>query len=1381
MRRPCNYAFLSAAAFWFALILSLLAFATLTAQTPRQIENLILISAAHGRQFDIEKSRAVRLADSLNIPVRQRLTDGSVIELMRFERGIPVYYVTHNAGGAIMLNNHLVYPGSPAGLNLTGAGQVLGVWDEGRVMENHREFMENGTSRVQLMDDAEEFSFHATHVGGTMAAAGIDSAARGMSWRANLHSYDWNDDLSEMAAAAADGLQVSQHSYGALAGWSHGRQSGEEGWHWFGDVRVSETQDYTFGFYNNRARAWDDVAYHAPNYLIVKSAGNDRGSGPDPGERHYVIRLGQWRLSTHPRERDGGPDGYNSMPGASNAKNLISVGAVRSDGVLAGFSGWGPTDDGRIKPDIVAKGVSVYSPVSTGTASYSVSGGTSMSGPMISGSVGLLLEQQQNLNPGHFLLSSTLKALIIHTANDAISGAPGPDYRFGWGLMDTRAAVSLMTLNHQSRGIHIIEDELAGGGNFTYPVMAGEGPLRATLVWTDVPGTPPEPALNPPDLILVNDLDMRITGNNQEFMPYILDPENPALPAETGDNFRDNVEMIHIDSPSDGQIYLITIGHKGALSGGSQAFSLVISGNQPITVIAPPPLLSASPAGSERIAIEWSANGDQDQVLLLWSPDNTFGIPREGVVYEPGQALPEGGTVLYTGDATFLEHTGLDPATTYYYRLFSVNELAYSSGIGTKAFTDCGLIVSLPFREDFDASRLLPACWEIIDHLENEQVWQIGVHSGGLNGATGNYAYLYSHGYGEEGSQNSSMVSPEFDFTPFTEITLSFTHYFRKFDHSAATLYYSLDNGDNWVQIERWTENTSNPAFFRQVIPEAALVAGVRFKWNYSGSGEWFWNIDDVEITGTPLAGLPTLETREVSEIGPTTATSGGIITDTGNSGLTSVGVVWSSSKIPTLEENEGIVTEDALAGEFTAQLTGLSPATRYYVRAWATGNTGTAYGEMVEFHTIAAPEEYRIDFIVTYQEGSPIADANISISREGMNGMTSPLNKSVKDNTTPGSGEWLHWDDGMFNAKIGMGTEGIWTSAILFESTDLAGFEEMIITRVRLVVHDLARSATLVIWQGIDRNNLTEKIRQPFHQVEKSWVNIELDDPLEIDTNLELVIGVEWDDPGEGVFPAGVDESTGYEGKGNMVLAGTWPGGWNLLSNFPVSQGDWNLQAFVTDKPEIVLTGNDGIAVIEQPSGNYGFTVTKEGYEPVSGNFVVRASDQIMEVTMHQHFELNLVPDPTEGGIFTGPGKYREGDRATITAVPAQGYLFMSWSGDTRYLDDPDLETTTVTMPAEDITITANFDLVISAGNIEFHETKVFPNPFSETLTLENVSQIRRVVVVNMQGNILIDRRLDGGETHTIDTSALRTGLYLVVMYDHDGHKEIRRMVKID
>ncbi len=1364
-----------------AVIIFLLVNELLTAQTPQQRENLLRISSFHGRQFEIEKSRALRVADSLNIPVRQRLTDGRVIELMGFEEGIPVYYVTHNAEGAIMIGNHLIYPGAPSELDLTGLGQTLGIWDEGWVMENHREFMENGVSRVRLMEEAGEVSFHATHVGGTMAAAGVDSTARGMSWRAYLDSYDWNDDISEMAAAAAGGLKVSQHSYGAVAGWSHGSQSGEEGWHWFGDVRISETQDYRFGFYGHRARAWDDLAYHAPYYLIVKSAGNDRGQGPDPQERHYVIRLREWRLSTMPRERDGGADGYNSMPGPSNSKNLITVGAVRPDGSMAGFSGWGPTDDGRIKPDIVAKGVSVYSPVSTGTASYAVSGGTSMSGPMISGSAGLLLEHQENLNPGAPLLSSTLKALIIHTADDAISGAPGPDYRFGWGLMNTHNAATLMSLNHQARGIHIIEDEIADGGNFTVPVMAGEGPLRATLVWTDVPGTPPEPALNPTDLMLVNDLDMRITGINQEFMPYVLDPENPSLPAQTGDNFRDNVEMVHIDSPAEGRIYLITIGHKGILNGGSQAFSLVISGNEPVTVVAPPPVLSARPAGSERVAIEWSPNGDQNQVLLLWSPDNTFGIPREGVTYEPGHTLPDGGTVLYTGDATFLEHTGLDPATTYYYRLFSIDELAYSNGIGTKAFTDCGLIASLPFREDFDASRLTPACWEIIDHRENEQVWEIGFHGGGLNGTTGNYALINSHEYGGEGAQNSSLVSPEFDFSGFTEITLSFAHYFRRFDRSAATLYFSPDNGDTWEPVWQWTDDTANPAFFRQVIPEAARQAGVRFKWNYSGSGEWFWNVDDVEITGTPVSGLPDVSTADAYEIGPTTATSGGVITHEGDSEITAMGVVWSSLQVPTIDENEGIAAKEGGTGEFAAQLTGLAPGTTYYIRAWATNNSGTHYGEQIVLHTPESPEQFNIDFKVSDRYGNPVPDAKVAVTSGTMDSAPVPLHKSVTGGLQEDYGKWIHWDDGMFDAKIGMGQPGTWTSAIRFEPADLQDFEGMIITRVRLVVHDPADNATLVIWQGSDQNNLTEKIRQQFIQSEKSWVNIELHDPYVIDTEQELWIGVEWDDPGEEVYPAGVDESTGHDGKGNLVITGTYPDGWSVLTGFPVSHGDWNLQAFVTEKPGIVFTGNDGNARFEKNSGSYTFTVLKDGFEPVSGNIEIRASDETIEISLYEHFDLNLVAGPPEGGTFVGTGQYREGARINITALPSGGYLFLNWSGDTGYLDDPHLETTGVTMPAEDITLTANFDLVISAGRIIPGETELFPNPFSGSLTVSNASGISRIVFADMSGTIIMDRRLDGSEMHAIDTTALRSGLYLVVLYDREGRKEIRRMIKID
>jgi trimeric autotransporter adhesin len=101
--------------------------------------------------------------------------------------------------------------------------------------------------------------------------------------------------------------------------------------------------------------------------------------------------------------------------------------------------------------------------------------------------------------------------------------------------------------------------------------------------------------------------------------------------------------------------------------------------------------------------------------------------------------------------------------------------------------------------------------------------------------------------------------------------------------------------------------------------------------------------------------------------------------------------------------------------------------------------------------------------------------------------------------------------------------------------------------------------------------------------------------------------------------------------------------------------------------------------------------------------------------------------------------------------------------------------------MPAEDITLTANFDLVISAGYIISGETELFPNPFSGSLTVSNASGISRIVFADMSGTIIMDRRLDGSEMHAIDTTALRSGLYLVVLYDREGRKEIRRMIKID
>jgi hypothetical protein len=820
-------------------------------QAAQHIDELLQLSEELSFRFQIKKAEALRKAAQLGIPTRADADAAQGWDLMWFENGRPVYFNTDNAEGAQLIRADRVYPGGVAGLNLTGAGRTLGIWDWGRVSETHQEF---GT-RVVQQDGAPTPNNHASHVAGTMVAAGIEPDARGLSYEANLNAWDYDDDISEMAVAGAAGLNISQHAYSRATGWLYGNQSGFDAWHWHGDPTISETEDYGFGFYGELTQQWDQVAHLAPNYLIVKSAGNTRGLGPESGTGHYVFQGGQWTWSTTVRPVDGGDDGYDCISWRGNAKNILTVGALTAQGQMSNFSSWGPTDDGRIKPDLVAKGVDVYSAGAGSDVDYYSNTGTSMASAMVSGAVGLLLQHQENLNPGVVLRSATMKGLLIHSADDLISGAPGPDYRYGWGLVDIESAANIMSNNSATAGLHIYEQTITDQQQISIQVQAsGDAPLRATIAWTEVPGTPPSPSLNPTDLMLVNDLDMRITDpSNNVFFPYILNPADPGQPASTGDNFRDNVEMVHIPNPQEGAIYTVTITHKGTLAGGNQDFSLIITGNQNISNVSNPQVFSATPAGINQINLEWTKNVNDDDVMLVWSATDLFGIPQDGAVYSAGQQIPGGGTVLYRGSATAFQHTALPPNTTYYYRAFSSNnDDEYSSGISANATTDCDVVAILPFSENFDTSAALPGCWEITDNLGNGQVWQIGTHGEGLQGTTGNYAFLNSDAYGEGNSQNSDLITPILDLTAYSDVQLSFTHYFRQYGNvSTGSLYYSTNGGQSWTLIQQWNQTTLNPASFQQTIPEVAGQPNVRYRWNYTGTWGFYWDIDDVLITGT--------------------------------------------------------------------------------------------------------------------------------------------------------------------------------------------------------------------------------------------------------------------------------------------------------------------------------------------------------------------------------------------------------------------------------------------------------------------------------------------------------------------------------------------------
>ncbi len=98
---------------------------------------------------------------------------------------------------------------------------------------------------------------------------------------------------------------------------------------------------------------------------------------------------------------------------------------------------------------------------------------------------------------------------------------------------------------------------------------------------------------------------------------------------------------------------------------------------------------------------------------------------------------------------------------------------------------------------------------------------------------------------------------------------------------------------------------------------------------------------------------LPILTTASVGQITQYSATSGGTVIDDGGAAVVARGVVWSESETPTLENNNGITSDGQGTGSFISQLSGLTPATQYYVRAYATNNIGTGYGEQLMFTTL--------------------------------------------------------------------------------------------------------------------------------------------------------------------------------------------------------------------------------------------------------------------------------------------------------------------------------------------------------------------------------------------------------------------------------------------
>ncbi|MFC1748141.1 S8 family serine peptidase [Pseudomonadota bacterium] len=428
---------------------------------------------------------------------------------------------------------------------LKGEGIVIAGWEGATPQKEHPDLV----GRITVAQGGAP-SNHATHVTGTLISSGENNPmARGMAPMASYVSYDFFGDIpSEMhTARLSHHANLNNHSWGYISGWSDDYyQNGI--WAWFG--HPSETEDSDFGRYGTSSQAWDTFIA-ATDSVVVKSAGNNRNDdGPSSAEGHHH----QGDSSTLFYDSHNSDGNYDSIDTAGAAKNVITVGAVDSAGNISSFSGWGPADDGRIKPDVVANGLSVYSTLSN--SNYGSMSGSSMSTPAVTGALALISELHNDIY-GHPLGGATAKALIAHTAID--KGISGPDYSYGWGVMDASAAANILK-DDNGNGRFLRKLQADQSSAYTYPISVAEDDheLKATIAWSDAAATPYAAKA------LVNDLDLELVDPNGNIhYPFTLSGlENPSAPAnQDRPNRLDNVEQVMVIDPVAGEWEVRVRGH----------------------------------------------------------------------------------------------------------------------------------------------------------------------------------------------------------------------------------------------------------------------------------------------------------------------------------------------------------------------------------------------------------------------------------------------------------------------------------------------------------------------------------------------------------------------------------------------------------------------------------------------------------------------------------------------------------------------------------------------------------------------------------------------------------------------------------------------------
>ena len=402
-----------------------------------------------------------------------------------------------NYTGRTLHRSNVVASDHPMGRHYDGTGVVVAMGDDGIIgphidfqgrLDQSRVFQNNGT--------------HGDHVAGIICGAGnLNPKNKGMAFGATLHVYQvWDAVNDGPAANASQGTLYTSTSY------SDGCNAG----------------------YTSFASSADLSIYQTPILLHVFSGGNE-----GTGDCGYGAGAG-WG---------------NVTGGVKVGKNVLAVASLNANGVVESYSSRGPAADGRLKPEVSAKGGNVTSTFPDNT--YSSQSGTSMACPGASGTLAQLAQAYRNLNSGQDPPSALMKAVLMNGCDD--KGNLGPDFKYGFGEMNALRSVIALE-QHTYFADTVQQSEL---DSFQITVPAGLSQLKVMLYWHDAPGT--VGAAIP----LVNNLDLQVIDpSNQTILPWILNHSPSATSlnavATRGRDSINNVEQVTVNAPTPG-VYSIQV------------------------------------------------------------------------------------------------------------------------------------------------------------------------------------------------------------------------------------------------------------------------------------------------------------------------------------------------------------------------------------------------------------------------------------------------------------------------------------------------------------------------------------------------------------------------------------------------------------------------------------------------------------------------------------------------------------------------------------------------------------------------------------------------------------------------------------------------------